>query len=212
VAWSGSGQNRQIVTFYKRLDENEVVVIKYLKSKHPDQVSHLVIPEHLVELPGVVIGVSKPAGRRLQLSNQGQELQIVIGIFRCLLTLHNLDVAHLDIKPGNFAWDEESSSLSLLDFDTAVIASDHNGEINTSFIGTPGFVAPEVGRRPYNPFAVDVFALGKLIRLLLRYGKDLRHEQQEERLILELAKEMEEKRTPISQIWRKFICRFSKYQ
>ena len=100
-----------------------------------------------------------------------ERIELAIKVVKEVGTVHKLNIAHRDIKPSNIMLDESKQPV-LVDFGIAKWKS----ELVDSE-GTPGFVAPEVfqgrlfrppfqGRRLDQP-AVDTFALGKLLVLIL---------------------------------------------
>lgn len=71
--------------------------------------------------------------------------------------MHNKRFAHLDIKPSNVLVGKYGK-LKLADFG---LAKHFNENICTSYVGTSGFMAPEVKKnRPYNPFKADMWGFG----------------------------------------------------
>jgi serine/threonine protein kinase len=99
-------------------------------------------------------------------------------LVRAVGFIHEKTVAHLDIKPSNAIIFEKGGSapslLQLIDFSVSVRG---RSEVE-GFIGTPGWVAPEVGLhdglpRLFNPIRADLWACGNLIRVTLsRYSAD----------------------------------------
>ena len=78
--------------------------------------------------------------------------------------MHSMSVAHKDLKSSHVIIDEDVK-VWIIDYDLSEIIDDDN-RIKAGFRGTKGWTAPEVGRRPYNPFLADIWATGKVIRQL----------------------------------------------
>ena len=78
--------------------------------------------------------------------------------------IHSMSVAHKDLKSSHVIIDEDVK-VWIIDYDLSEIIEDDN-RIKSGFRGTKGWTAPEVGRRPYDPFLADVWATGKVIRQL----------------------------------------------
>ena len=77
--------------------------------------------------------------------------------------MHKHGVAHRDLKPSNVRVDESSDLVSIIDFD---LATRGLKEVQ-GFAGTDGWTAPEVdGATPYDPFQADLWAAGKIGRML----------------------------------------------
>ncbi|ELR13467.1 protein kinase domain containing protein [Acanthamoeba castellanii str. Neff] len=88
--------------------------------------------------------------------------QIVDAVEFC----HNNKVAHRDLKIENVLVDEHSLEVSLCDFGFATRFE--TDKPLTKWCGSPHTVAPEIIlRQPYNPVAVDTWALGSILYALL---------------------------------------------
>lgn len=84
------------------------------------------------------------------------------GISNAISYLHNIDLAHRDLKNDNILIDSNGNA-KLTDFGFACFTYDSKNKVellcNTS-CGTKGYVAPEVYNPPYNGKAADVWSLG----------------------------------------------------
>jgi len=83
--------------------------------------------------------------------------------------LHDNGIAHLDIKPGNIVVTRRSH-LYIIDFDISV-RIDCPGELIDEWLGTPGWMAPEIGeehgpRHLYDPIRADLWSCGLLLQYL----------------------------------------------
>jgi serine/threonine protein kinase len=107
--------------------------------------------------------------------------QVMRDVIKGVQYLHMHAIVHRDIKPENVLCKEKSWPLKvkLADFGLANFAED--GTVQESragcIVGTPGYVAPEVVKREeYGP-AVDLWACGVLLYIMLSgkmpfYGRD----------------------------------------
>ena len=92
-----------------------------------------------------------------------------MGFFR---RLHRNGIIHRDLKPENLllsSWRKEgaASVIKIADFGLAVRAKQGDGPAWHGFAGTPTYMAPEFWRkRPYGA-AVDVWACGVVMYILL---------------------------------------------
>eukprot|EP00050_Salpingoeca_kvevrii_P002061 m.186408 g.186408 ORF g.186408 m.186408 type:complete len:463 (-) comp10528_c0_seq1:202-1590(-) len=90
-------------------------------------------------------------------------LQILSALRAC----HARNIIHRDLKPENLLLADKTpeAPVKLTDFGLAVKMTD--GPSYFGFAGTPGYLSPEVCRRvPYGP-AVDVWATGVILYILL---------------------------------------------
>jgi len=80
---------------------------------------------------------------------------------KAVASLHEMKVAHLDLKPENVLMKHTKPYLA--DFGTAVILSKQTG-LPKGLRGTKKYSAPEMenSHQGYNPFAADIFSLGIL--------------------------------------------------
>jgi len=86
--------------------------------------------------------------------------------------LHSCGVAHLDIKPQNIV--AHPNRLFIIDFDISVRVDGPKALIDRR-CGTPGWMAPEIGRqdRPrcsYSPIRADLWSCGLVLRYLASNG------------------------------------------
>jgi serine/threonine protein kinase len=131
---------------------------------------------HIIPLLDVItsahheIIISVPRGLPLKACDF-KESATVVNLMTQLISavgfIHANAVAHLDLKPSNIVIFTEGGTLilRLIDFSVSV-----RGRLEVKgFIGTPGWVAPEVGLeddppRCFNPTLADLWACGKVIR------------------------------------------------
>lgn len=82
-----------------------------------------------------------------------------------LEVLHSMNIIHRDIKPENVMIDS-SGNVKLIDFDAARIYK-HYRSLDTVFVGTAGFAAPEqFGINQTDPRS-DIFSLGIFLNIML---------------------------------------------
>ena len=84
----------------------------------------------------------------------------ILGIAHAIDYLHDRGVTHRDLKPSNVLFDEKMRP-KVCDFDAARIESDDSSADKT-IIGTPLYMAPEIGSGNYND-KVDFYSFGCIV-------------------------------------------------
>lgn len=107
--------------------------------------------------------------------------QIILGIVKPLVYLHQSGICHRDLKPENILLSTKKDGLQLhesvqiCDFGQSVLSSSKGSHGGLSGLcGSPGFFAPEMilyGDRKYDGFAADVWSVG-CVMLELTRGHD----------------------------------------
>lgn len=103
-------------------------------------------------------------------------LKLFFKIVQAIEFLHSIGVAHRDIKPSNFLIDVKKYTPTVIDFGYTVINEDLKNKDTFKVYdikATPLFAAPEIwSKKGYNPFQVDIYALGLLLYSIW-YGRNL---------------------------------------
>ncbi|MHC4597866.1 MAG: protein kinase domain-containing protein [Planctomycetota bacterium] len=90
-------------------------------------------------------------------------LDIGLQLASALAYMHDLRFIHRDVKPENVLFSEEGRA-KLIDFGLARALDDGRLTREGSFVGTPGYVAPENIAKYQNPVpAADIYALGSTL-------------------------------------------------
>jgi serine/threonine protein kinase len=108
--------------------------------------------------------------------------QIVLGIVKPLVHLHNAGICHRDLKPENILLSESKDGLplseknvQLCDFGQSAIVSSLEEKNLSDLCGSPGFFAPEMilgEDNRYNGFTADVWSVGCILLELTRGHDD----------------------------------------
>lgn len=83
--------------------------------------------------------------------------------------VHDKNILHLDVKPGNLMLDKDGK-VTLIDFGTSKQYDECDGENTSTLLGnTPGYASPEQGNSKVTSFtpATDVYSLGATLYKLL---------------------------------------------
>lgn len=101
----------------------------------------------------------------------------VVEMLKAVNYIHERRIIHLDLKPQNIMMKNrrDEFKIKLIDFGLAK-RLDH-GRVKTGFVGTVGFMAPEVATSQYGGHALDyatpatdIFSLGVIIYMLVSGG------------------------------------------
>jgi len=121
--------------------------------------------------------------------------KLVRTYFRQILSglefLHNLGIAHLDLKPDNI-FIAENNQIKIADFDMSYI----KGDPEILSFGTCNFRSPEImSHRSQNPYASDIYSLGCVLFFMITGGlvprdeNDYRREEMITRMIRNKSEE-----------------------
>lgn len=161
-------------------------------------VDHISLPTKVAEISGHSVVFLPYGGEPLFAvlgdgsGLSGHEVEIALDLLRTVARLHEIRIAHLDIKPDNVLWDTLTHSIRLINFDSSVIVDSEGSQKIKGLLGTSGYFAPEVGRGgdlEYDPFLADAFSCGTLILDAMEMGITL----QEASLVRDLSKLLRDK-------------------
>mmetsp|Transcript_4084 Transcript_4084/g.7314 ORF Transcript_4084/g.7314 Transcript_4084/m.7314 type:complete len:498 (-) Transcript_4084:113-1606(-) len=114
----------------------------------------------------------------VELKRFGEKNAAFLGqqMLKALEYIHNLNIAHRDIKAENFMLSDNSvqSNVKMIDFGMAT--KFEADQVLTELCGSPHYLAPELIGQKYNHLA-DVWAFGILLYLLMygHYPYDAKH-------------------------------------
>jgi len=103
--------------------------------------------------------------------NETQALQIFTQLLAALVELHEMHIAHRDLKLENIVLvgdDLDRVDARIIDFGLAHWRRDGSNLVTRQFVGTPGYVCPEIcSQQPYVPEESDMWSMGVLLYAML---------------------------------------------
>ncbi len=90
-------------------------------------------------------------------------LEIMGRMLNAIKLLHDVGLAHCDIKPENILF--IGGNPKLTDYSLLSEMAEHSAEVQNGTAGTIGFIPPEMIDNPacYNPRGADLYAVGKIL-------------------------------------------------
>ncbi|KAL5494594.1 hypothetical protein ACEPAI_55 [Sanghuangporus weigelae] len=128
--------------------------------------SRVVLPTKVIEIDEYSVAFLPYGGEPLHHSwglqdgPVGHETEIAWDLLTIISSLHELHIAHLDIKPSNILWDLSTLSIRVIDFDSSQKLDPNGSRKVRGIVGTPGYATPEVESKEgleYDPFLTDAF-------------------------------------------------------
>ena len=98
--------------------------------------------------------------------NETRKNIIIIGIATGMRYLHSRQIVHRDLKPENILLNDNLEPC-IGDFGFSKISKNKDGQNNTTQIGTPLYMAPEIFTNSPYDFKVDVYAFGIILYQVL---------------------------------------------
>ncbi len=111
--------------------------------------------------------IDKEKNAKLHLLNI---LNALYTLTKCIKTLSNERVKHLDLKPANFGIAQELSGFNTSNISIFDVNSITANNENARFIGTEGFYAPEMEGRPRPRSTTDLYSIGAILFHALMYA------------------------------------------
>ena len=96
-------------------------------------------------------------------TNLGEKMvwRYTLQILQGLKALHQRQIIHRDIKPGNLFLSRDFKELKIGDLNTSKIMGDK--KLTNTVIGTPYYLAPEIWRSSRYDYRCDVFSMGCVV-------------------------------------------------
>ena len=138
------------------------ISLNYSKKKYPKEF-YYIVSEYLehYELSKYITNVIKDDNIGF---NENFGRLIFSQLLDGLESIHNLNICHRDIKLNNIILGENDYILKYIDFG---MGAETGGKLE-NYLGTEGYAAPELHmKKPYYGKAVDIFALGVTLFILV---------------------------------------------
>jgi len=87
-----------------------------------------------------------------------------IQLFEAVKFMHDHNVAHMDLKPDNILIPSTYGRLTIVDFGLSVRLRKKTQL--QGYVGTKGYIAPEVGKTRFSPIRADLWSVGKVVKEL----------------------------------------------
>jgi hypothetical protein len=169
IVYRPSDPKKELIAKKVRKESNELAILKRLNTIQPSS-------EHVVSLLDSFYGQSGPwviLPRMVRLTViahkqlESKATQVCWGLIKGLAYLHELCIAHRDIKPDNLVVDQDFC-LKIIDFDIAMQLKDEDEKVDDE-CGTKHWMAPEVEKKStaYSPIRADRWSCGRVLLYLL---------------------------------------------
>jgi len=109
--------------------------------------------------------------------NEDKCKYFVIEMIKALNYIHERQIIHLDLKPQNIMMRSRRDEFKIKLIDFGLARKLERGRVKTGFVGTVGFMAPEIARSQYGSneqdyatIATDLFSMGVIAYMLVSGG------------------------------------------
>ncbi|KAL5536129.1 hypothetical protein ACEPAF_4234 [Sanghuangporus sanghuang] len=157
--------------------------------------SRVVLPTKAIEIDEYSVAFLPYGGEPLHHSwglkdgPAGHETEIAWDLLAIISRLHDLHIAHLDIKPSNILCDPSTLSIRIIDFDSSQKLGPNGSRKVRGIVGATGYAAPEVESKEgleYDPFLADAFSCGQVLSDVVMAEKM----SEEARFVFEISKSL----------------------
>ncbi|KAL5536134.1 hypothetical protein ACEPAF_4239 [Sanghuangporus sanghuang] len=188
------GTPSKTLGFVKLTNKHELRAFDTIRNSGSEfLLSRVVLPTNVTEVSGYLVAFLPYGGEPLHHSwglqdgPVGHETEIAWDLLTIISRLHDLHIAHLDIKPANILWDTTTRFIRVIDFDSSEKLDPNGSRKIRGIFGTSGYAAPEVESEEgheYDPFLADAFSCGQVLSDVVMAEKMT----EEAEFVLELSK------------------------
>ena len=164
--------SEELIAKKVRKESNELAMLKHLNTIQPRSEHVFSLLDSFHGQSGSWIILPKMDSISDYIANAPGQLdskviQIFWGLIKGLAYLHELCIAHRDIKPDNLVVDEDFC-LKIIDIDIAIQLKDEDEKVDDK-CGTKYWMAPEVENKSsmYSPVRADRWSCGRVLLYLL---------------------------------------------
>ncbi|KAH9964146.1 kinase-like domain-containing protein [Russula dissimulans] len=164
------------------IDSNERRLLHYfsgIKAPSNHTIPLLDVIDLSIEKTIIVLPWKSPLDEVLQFRDRPDDVvSLCLQFIEGVAFLHQHNVAHCDLKPGNVVVDTKAESevsprLFIIDLDLA-LSVESEETMTEGWCGTPPWIAPEIGSesgpiRRYSPILADRWACGRMIEYFAKY-------------------------------------------
>lgn len=165
---------KQIEIKYTGLMEQFNIEIKVLKLLNHPNIIHLADTYETSDKIYMIMEVMKGGELFDYVVEKGtlseEEASVLVRkVTSAVAHMHSLNIIHRDLKPENLLLTSKgpNAEVKLIDFGLAKVMSDAVQDQARSFLGTRGYLAPEMLQRHTYDKAIDIWALGVIVFVLL---------------------------------------------
>mmetsp|Transcript_6752 Transcript_6752/g.8154 ORF Transcript_6752/g.8154 Transcript_6752/m.8154 type:complete len:588 (-) Transcript_6752:1736-3499(-) len=156
--------------------DNEIKVMEAVKEIEEYKANFVQIIEELHEPNRICIVMEYLQGGELfdrivqrKHYSEADASAVLKTLIKALNALHKKGIVHRDLKPENLVYADTSdgSDLKIMDFGLSWFMKEEDVQRNAQYVGTPGYIAPEVLlKQQYGPES-DIWSLGVILYILL---------------------------------------------
>ncbi|KAG6380507.1 hypothetical protein JVT61DRAFT_8667 [Boletus reticuloceps] len=164
VIVSKTGDRHGYLKFVEQ--EREVEILQYLTGIQSSSNHTISGVQFWPVEEGTVISMPVAGGWLTSLKNRNEQLwSVALQLVEAVVFMHEHNVAHMDLKPGNVIIPPEGGRLSIIDFSVSIRVRGPDATYR-GVVGTEDYIAPEVREGQYKPMLADLWSCGRTLEEL----------------------------------------------
>ncbi|KAG6380506.1 hypothetical protein JVT61DRAFT_8665 [Boletus reticuloceps] len=164
VIVSKTGDRHGYLKFVEQ--EREVEILQYLTGIQSSSNHTISGVQFWPVEEGTVISMPVAGGWLTSLKNRNEQLwSVALQLVEAVAFMHEHNVAHMDLKPGNVIIPPEGGRLSIIDFSASIRVRGPDATYR-GVVGTEDYIAPEVREGQYKPMLADLWSCGRTLEEL----------------------------------------------